>query len=100
MRERLGSLRRRFDERTSIYHKRFLADVSLLAFLMILTGCLWFSVGRWICFGAILMFAPKFLADAERLLDVELIRDRLGMDPPARGRHSGKHPRPGARNKA
>jgi hypothetical protein len=104
MRAWSASVRRRFNERATIYHKRFITDCVVLAFLLFTMGCLWFSVGRWICLGALLMFLPKLLVDAERLLDIELLRDRLGMEPPARGRHarrhSGAHPRPGARNKA
>ncbi len=104
MRAWSASMRQRFNERASIYHKRFLTDVLITAFLLMTMGCLWFSVGRWICIGALLMFAPKLFADAERLLDIELIRDRLGMEPAPPGRHSrrhsGAHPRPGARNKA
>lgn len=100
MRQRVASARERFRQRASIYHQRFLTDVLILAVLLFSMGCTWFHVGRWICLGAILMFLPKFFTDTGRLLDVELLRDRLGMQPTLHGRHSGKHPRPGARNKA
>lgn len=100
MRAWAGSIRRRFHERTTVYHQRFLFDLAVVALLLLTMGCLWFHVGRWIALGALLMFTPKLFTDAGRLLDVELLRDRLGMDPPPRGRHSGKHPRPGARNRA
>jgi hypothetical protein len=105
MRARAASLRRRFHERTTLHHHRFLTDLLVIAVLLLCLGCFWFTVGRWMILGALLMFLPKAFTDAGRLLDVELIRDRLGMEPPKPGRHSirrhsGTHPRPGARNRA
>lgn len=111
-RTRLPGARRatqRFLRRATVYHQRVLVDLALLGTLTFAMGCLWYTVGRWIALGMILMLAPKLFTDAGRLLDTELLRDRLGMDPPPRGRHSGPrsapihtgaHPRPGARNKA
>lgn len=106
---RIAGMRRRFNERATIYHQRFLFDTCVVALLLFGMGCGWFTVLRWITLGALLMFLPKFFSDGSRLLDAELIRDRLGMKPAPRGRHSGPrsapihsgaHPRPGSRNKA
>src|ERR1041384_981388 len=92
--------RERFAAKFNLYHRRFLTDLVIVAILMFSMGCFWFSVARWICLGALLMFLPKLCTDGGRLLDLAVVRDRLGMQPQRQGRHSGKHPRPGARNQA
>ncbi len=104
--------RDRFQRQLSYYQRRCAADALLLALLLFSMGCLWFTVGRWLCLGAILMFLPKIFSDTSRLLDFAIVRDRLGMPPQPGGRHcaeglrkpgmknTGKHPRPTARNKA
>lgn len=100
MRDKVTAIRARITERVTLHHQRFLTDLAIAGLLLAGVGCFWFSVGRWLALGALLMFAPKLFTDAGRLLDVELLRDRLGMQPAARpGKHSGKHPRPGARNR-
>lgn len=100
MRRAMDSARGRLEQRLTLHHRRFLTDLVGLSLLLFGMGCFWFSVGRWIALGAVLMLLPKVFTDGGRLLDVELIRDRVGMHPQPHGRHSGKHPRPGARNKA
>ncbi len=104
--------RDRFQQQLTRYQRRCVAEGFVLAMLLFSMGCLWFTVGRWICLGAILMLLPKIFADTSRLLDFAVIRDRLGKPPEPGGRHSaeglrkpgprntGKHPRPTARNKA
>ena len=98
MRQRIQSAHDRFHDAFTIAQQRFFADCLTFGLLSFAMGCLWGTVGRWIAFGATLMVLPKLLADAGALLDVELLRTRLGK-PIKRGRHSapthfGKHPRP------
>lgn len=92
--------RDRFAVNFNRYHQRFLADLAVVAVLLFGMGCLWLTVGRWITLGALLMFLPKLITDGSRLLDLAIVRDRFGLEPQRPGRHSGKHPRPQARNKA
>lgn len=106
----------RMTQRLTRSHRKLFLDFAVAGVLLFGIGCLWNGVGRYLFLGALAMFLPKFIADAGRVLDVELLRDRLGTNPPHHGRHTapvnpltgrtlkkpvvrhqGAHPRPGNR---
>lgn len=86
---RAGRLDGLLNERVTRAHRRLLFDFLITGLLVFSIGCFWFSVGRYLFLGALLMFLPQVFTDAARVLDRELLRDRLGMDP-----HHGRHTAP------
>lgn len=82
-----------FSRRTPEHRKLYSLTI-VLGLSVMLMGCLWQSVGRWIFLGALLVLLPLWWTSLSRVLDVELVQDRLtrampGPRPPY-GRHHGE----------
>jgi hypothetical protein len=85
--------------RSTVAHRRLQLDLVILGLLLFTAGCFAGSVLRWMALGAILAFLPVVWTHLGRVLDIEVVRDRMGLEPTSHGRHSGAHPRPPARNR-
>lgn len=101
---RYAKMKATVGQRATRAHRKLMFDYVVCALLFFFMAAFWNSGGRFLFLGALLMFLPQVFTDASRVLDVELVRDRLGMAPPPQGRHSapahhGAHPRPKVRTR-
>jgi hypothetical protein len=78
----------RIKNRSTTAHRRLQLDLVILGLLLFTSGCFWGSVLRWMSYGAILAFLPVLWTHLGKVLDIENVKDRMGLEPASRGRHS------------
>jgi len=83
----------------SAVHRAVRTDILILVVLLLGLGLTWsFPFARGVCVGGLLMCVPKLRGDLPAWVDLETVWARYGPPPRRIPKHSGAHPRPGARN--
>lgn len=78
-----------FSRHTAAHRKLWLL-LGIIGWCILMIGCLWNSVGRWIFLGALLVLVPLAWSALSVVLDIELRQDRTTMPGRRpRGRHHG-----------